>query len=94
MYLKRHQGEGFSYYQKFKTVNFYKIGKAFSQEYFMRRLGEHIKSSDLNSYYELIFEEALNKGFKFKAIQTGNLKWWEIDTPEDYRKTKEIFNIK
>jgi len=94
MLLKKEQTKNTNYRNKFKTVNFYKMGKSFSRNYFTTNLEEHIQSNDLNSYYELIIEEAINDGYKFKAVKTGDLKWWEIDTPQDYDKTKEIFNIK
>jgi len=32
MYLKRHQGEGFSFYKKYKTVNFYKFSGHYSHK--------------------------------------------------------------
>ncbi len=91
MYLKRHQKEGFDFSNKFKTVNFYKIGKKISQDFFLPKMDEHINNKDLNSYYELIIKEALEKKYKFFGLKTDELKWWEIDTKEDLLYTEELF---
>ncbi|MBN2103495.1 phosphocholine cytidylyltransferase family protein [bacterium] len=91
MYLKRHQQDDFDYSDKYKTVNFYKIGPAFAREFFIRKMDEHIENEDWNSYYELIIKEALDRGYPFYGLKTGNLKWWEIDTPEDLNICEDMF---
>lgn len=91
MFLKRHQSEDFSFKDKFKTVNFYKIGKTFAKEFFLRKMDEHIEKKDLNSYYELIIQEAIQSGYPFYGQTTGNHKWWEIDTPEDLKIAEAMF---
>ncbi|MBS3742295.1 MAG: phosphocholine cytidylyltransferase family protein [Candidatus Cloacimonetes bacterium] len=93
MYLKRHQGKGFSYYQKYKTVNFYKFGSYYVQNHLIPKMKEHIKRQDVNVYYEQIIKEDIDEGYQFYALQTGSNLWWEIDTPGDLKKTKEIFEI-
>lgn len=91
MFLKRDQYEGFLFDNKFKTVNFYKLGKNFVQEFFLNRLEQHIYEKDINSYYELIIKEAINNDYKFTGLNTGNANWWEIDTQDDLEIAKQLF---
>lgn len=91
MYLKRHQQNDFDFSNKYKTVNFYKLGADFQKDFFYKKLKKHIIDNDLNSYYELIIHEAIIKGFNFHGLKTGILKWWEIDTQEDLEYCEELF---
>jgi choline kinase len=91
MYLKRHQELNFNFSDKFKTVNFYKIGEKFTEEYFLEKLEEHIIREDLNSYYELIIEEALKAEWQFFGLDAGTIKWWEIDTQADLNYCESLF---
>ncbi len=92
MFLTKEQGELFNYSNAYKTVNFYKISKEFSDNYLCKKLQKHINEKDVNSYYELIIKEAIDQGIPFKGLKTGDKKWWEIDTPEDLRIALSIFN--
>ncbi len=92
MYLKRHQTEGFSFGDKFKTMNFYKISKHFADRYFLQKLDDHIRQGDVNSYYELIIKEAIDDGFTFQGLSAEGLKWWEVDTHEDLVTAEKLFN--
>jgi len=91
MYLKRHQGRCFSFYQKYKTVNFYKLSKYYSQKYFIPKMDKHITRKDVDVYYEQIIKEDIDDSYTFYSLKTGNTLWWEIDTPEDLKKAREIF---
>lgn len=92
MYLKRHQKVDFIFSNKYKTVNFYRIGQKFSQEFFLPKMDEHIENKDWNSYYELIIREALDKDIDFFAVKAEELKWWEIDTIEDLKYCEKLFS--
>ncbi|MCD6329991.1 MAG: phosphocholine cytidylyltransferase family protein [Candidatus Cloacimonetes bacterium] len=94
MYLKRHQGKEFSFYQKYKTVNFYKLSGYYSQKYFIPKMENHIKRDDVNVFYEQIIKEDIDEGHSFYALETGDNRWWEIDTPEDLEKARSMFNEK
>ncbi|MDP8314023.1 MAG: phosphocholine cytidylyltransferase family protein [Candidatus Celaenobacter antarcticus] len=94
MYLKRHQGEGFSFYKKYKTVNFYKFSGHYSHKYLIPKMENHIKRDDVNVYYEQIIKEDIDEGHSFYALETGDNRWWEIDTPEDLEKARSMFNEK
>jgi choline kinase len=92
MYLSNEQGESFRYSDTYKTVNFYKISVAFTEQFFIKKLDEHIVAGDTGSYYELIIKEAIDNGELFYAFETGNGKWYEIDTREDLAFAKKLFN--
>ncbi len=91
MYLKKEQINNFDYSDKYKTVNFYKIGADFVNTFFLQKLDEHINKKDTNSYYELIIKEAIDKGHTFYSIKINELNWWEIDNQEDLEIAEEIF---
>ena len=91
MYLNRHQGEGFSFAGKYKTINFYKLSAAFVHSFFLKSLKKHIESEDVNSYYELIIKEALDLNYEFFGLDVEDSKWWEIDTIEDLETAESIF---
>ncbi|HYF69783.1 MAG TPA: phosphocholine cytidylyltransferase family protein [Ohtaekwangia sp.] len=92
MYLNKDQEETFNYSDKFKTVNFYKISHSFAQSFFIDKLDQHIAQKDTASYYELIIKEAIESNHNFYAIETGNRKWYEIDTHEDLVIAQNLFN--
>lgn len=92
MFLKRHQKANFDFSDKYKTVNFYKIGNQFAKDYFLAKLKNHIENEDLNSYYELIIEEALEENWQFFGMDAADYKWWEIDNQEDLRYCEQLFS--
>lgn len=93
MFLKKDQGETFSFENTFKTVNFYKISKNLSINFFLEKLDQHIRQQDTGSYYELIIKEAIDTGMPFHAFETGSRKWYEIDTREDLEEAEKLFRI-
>jgi len=93
MLLKKEQNDSTNYENKYKTVNFYKIGAKFVQDFFLKRLEQHIEQKDLNSYYELIIEEAITKGFTFYALTTQSHNWWEVDHQQDLAICKQMFGV-
>lgn len=93
MYMKRDQeADTFSYDDKYKTVNFYKISEGLSQSFFLPKLDQHIASKDTGSYYELIIKEAVDSGLPFYVFETGDRKWFEIDTQEDLNQAQQLFS--
>ena len=92
MYLSSHQGKSFDFYQKFKTVNIYKLNKHYAENYFLKKLEKHIKRGDINIYYEQIIKEDIDDGHIFYGLKTKDIKWWEIDTQEDLEITWRIFS--
>jgi len=91
VYLKRNQAERFDFSDKFKTVNFYKIGKEFYRHFFKDKLEEYIKNDEVSYYYEAIIKDGIDAGYPFYGLRTNPHKWWEIDTKEDLRITENLF---
>ena len=91
MFLKKNQINQFSYNDKYKTINFYRISSKFAQNYFLPKLEEHICGKDVGSYYEQIIKEAVDDGYSFKGLVPSDGKWWEIDTKDDLAHTRKIF---
>lgn len=92
MYLKVDQQNSFSFNDKFKTVNFYRISRHLAQSFFIDKLDYHITHKDTGSYYELIIKEAVQIGEEFYAFETGGRKWYEIDTKEDLDEAERMFS--
>jgi len=91
VYLKRNQGEGFDFSDKYKTVNFYKIGQSFYRHFFKDKLDAYIVNNDVSYYYEAIIKDGVDAGYPFYGLQTNPYKWWEIDTKEDLMIAENLF---
>ncbi len=91
MYLNKDQQEGFDFSDTYKTINFYKISKNFTNSFFANKLEAHINGEDVNSYYEQIIKEAVDNGYQFYGQKTLSNIWWEIDTHEELEKAESIF---
>ena len=91
MVLGKDQGKDFDFSDAYKTVNFYKFGKNYVNEYFLPRLKHHIDCKNVDAYYELIVHESLNKNYHFVCLPTGDGKWWEIDNEEDLQIARDLF---
>lgn len=93
VFLKRDQDKNFDFSNKYKTVNFYKIGKDFYQSYFKTKLATYIRNAEVNYYYELIIKNGVDDNREFWGLKTGALKWYEIDTPDDLEKAVARFRV-
>jgi len=68
----------------YKTVNIYKISKEFFKKHYRPFLEAYIKSQGYSAYYEQVLSIITGiKNIKIKALVIDDLKWYEIDTPED-----------
>lgn len=92
MILKKEQSPDFNYSNKYKTVNFYKFDAEYINSFFLKMIDQHIKSENLNSYYELIIEESIEHGIKFHVLEPEDTLWWEIDTIEDLQFARKMFS--
>ncbi len=92
VYLKRDQGNDFDFSDKFKTVNFYRIGANFYRDFCQRKLAEYVDQDNVSSYYEAIIKEGIAEGHAFFGLQTNRNKWWEIDTREDLQIAEKMFH--
>ncbi len=94
MYLKKDQNVTFDYSDKYKTINFYRIDKRIASKFFIHKLEEHIRNEDVNSYYERIIKEAVEKGYRFEGLVIEDEKWWEIDNHDDLEIAQTMFGKK
>jgi choline kinase len=92
MYLKKDQDDNFDYSAMYKTINFYRIGRTFVEQFLLAKLNDYINKGDVNYYYERIIQEAVDKGIPFNGLVIKNEKWWEIDTHDDLRIAEDMFS--
>jgi len=81
----------FDFSDKYKTVNFYKIGQSFYRHFFKDKLDAYIVNNDVSYYYEAIIKDGVDAGYPFYGLQTNPYKWWEIDTKEDLMIAENLF---
>lgn len=76
----------------YKTVNFYKFSREFSQQKYVPFLEAYMKSVGLNEYYENVLRiiSFLNN-HDMKALPIGNEKWYEIDDKQDLDIAEALF---
>ena len=48
----------------------------------------------IDIFYERAFERLIPKGFTFKVVDTTQYFSYELDTPEDFEKAKELWPYK
>ena len=79
-----------SYY---KTVNIYKLSKAFSQQKYVPFLDAYTKAVGNNEYYENVLRiiSLLNNNHDMKAMPIGGEKWYEIDDKQDLDIAEALF---
>ncbi|MCR5819122.1 MAG: aminotransferase class I/II-fold pyridoxal phosphate-dependent enzyme [Prevotella sp.] len=78
-----------SYY---KTVNIYKLSKAFSQHKYVPFLDAYTKAVGNNEYYENVLRIiSLLNNHDMKALPIGNEKWYEIDDKQDLDIAEALF---
>ena len=53
-------------------------------------LGAAEEGGDTQVYYEDIYSRLIAGGLEARALEVGDLKWTEIDTPEDLRRAREM----
>ncbi|MBN1940394.1 MAG: aminotransferase class I/II-fold pyridoxal phosphate-dependent enzyme [Candidatus Aminicenantes bacterium] len=70
--------------QYYKTVNIYKLSRAFCRDKFFPFLDVYIKAKGLNEYYEEVFKllTFIDRG-ALKALDVSGRLWYEIDDLQD-----------
>ncbi len=80
----QNQDEHFDYSTVFKTVNIYLFRGEFLRRYFVPHLEAHIKSGDIDEYYEVILHAmAYRRKHNLRAVRCDDYKWYEIDDDND-----------
>ena len=76
----------------YKTVNIYKLSKAFSQQKYVPFLDAYTKAVGNNEYYENVLRIiSLLNNHDMKALPIGNKKWYEIDDKQDLDIAEALF---
>ena len=76
----------------YKTVNIYKLSKAFSQQKYVPFLDAYTKAVGNNEYYENVLRIiSLLNNHDMKALPIGNEKWYEIDDKQDLDIAEALF---
>ena len=77
----------------YKTVNIYKFSKEFSERQIIPFLEAYIKAYGENEYYELIFKIIAHLSRSdLKALDIGNINWYEMDDIQDVDIANAIFS--
>lgn len=78
----------------YKTVNVYRIGKEFAQDFFVPFMDAYRKARGENEYYEHVFRivTMLDEPVVSAMILNGQ-KWYEIDNAEDLKNASELFAL-
>mgnify|MGYP000144625588 CR=1 FL=1 len=88
--IKREQGAGFDYSDKFKTVNIYWFNKDFILNKLFPFVETYVKQQSVNSYYELVLGGLIYWGNSdIRAVCVDEVEWCEIDDMEDLKKAEK-----
>ena len=76
----------------YKTVNIYKLSRAFSQHKYVPFLEAYTKAVGNNEYYENVLRIiSLLNNHDMKALPIGQEKWYEIDDKQDLDIAEALF---
>lgn len=88
----KNQGPDFEYENTFKTINIYRLSGNFSRNCFLPRLNSAIELGDVNNYYESVLSElCAQDGPAVTAVHCDDVRWIEIDCPEDLAAANYLF---
>jgi choline kinase len=84
--------EKIDFYNKYKTVNIYKLSNKIINDFFKPLLDMHISLYGKNDFYEVILSQVVNKNPNaISALTVTTENWAELDNPLDYLYAKYIF---
>lgn len=74
-----------------ESVGIEKMSADYSEALY-RELDQMIQNEGLiDIFYERAFERLIPQGYTFRVVDTTDLFSYELDTPEDYERAKELF---
>ncbi len=77
----------------YKTINIYKFSKEFLERQYIPFLEAYITAYGTNEYYELVLKAIAHLSRSgLKALEVGNLKWYEIDDIQDLEIAEVLFS--
>ena len=79
----------------YKTVNIYCFSKSNHKNFIQPSVKRLVENESHQSYYEQAFTTVIeNNSFPIEAITFGDQVWYEIDTEEDLKEAKKLFDKK
>ena len=95
MYLKSSREGPEKSESVYKTVNIYCFSKSNHENFIQPSVKRLFENGSLQSYYEQAFTTVIeNNSFPIEAITFGDQVWYEIDTEEDLKEAKKLFDKK
>lgn len=74
------------------SVDLYKVGAKDFDNYF-QTIASYVGTDELNYWNEVAFRDLMNQGkVQFSAVSIGDAKWYEIDTVDDLKSARNVFN--
>ena len=89
---KKDRPEGFTLWDKYKTINVHKFSKSFLENQILPTLKAHVEETGGIEPIEFIFKEIISKGGKINAYNANMIKWFEIDDLNDLKIAENIFS--
>ncbi|AUC22996.1 nucleotidyl transferase [Polaribacter sejongensis] len=76
---------------RYKTVNIYSFSLE-SWQKITKRLNQYIEEGSVNSYYETVFSDLVDKQeLHFEAISFDKKPWYEVDNIQDLAEAEKLF---
>lgn len=76
----------------FKTINLFRFGAATLRDHLLPELDAQHAAGGTNLYLEQILQQLIEQGrLDLTAVHCGDLKWYEIDSPDDLSIAEAIF---
>ncbi|MBI3928680.1 MAG: aminotransferase class I/II-fold pyridoxal phosphate-dependent enzyme [Armatimonadetes bacterium] len=76
----------------FKTVNLYRLERAFLQNRLLPALAARVEEGLTDAFYELVLRDLIAAGqVRFSAVDVGDLRWCEVDDHRDLELAGKLF---
>jgi choline kinase len=82
---------GFDYASAWKTVNVYKLSKAFMLEGFFPEAARWVSEKRTDQYYEAVIAALVDKGAPLSVFRMNGLRWSEVDDTDDLARAERVF---
>jgi choline kinase len=91
-YMKETQGADFSFADKLKTLNIYRLDREFCRDTLKPLIDAYAHDIDASCFYELVFGELTKSGVsRMGAEIVDGERWAEVDDPSDVAKASVLF---
>ncbi|WP_373940699.1 hypothetical protein OEG92_10965 [Polaribacter sejongensis] len=78
---------------RYKTVNIYSFSLE-SWQKITKKLNQYIEEGSVNSYYETVFSDLVDKQeLHFEAVSFDKKPWYEVDNIQDLAEAEKLFPV-